>query len=343
MRYLRKQVINRRAPYDQRLSVDINNAVVMTTTNNLTLPSGTTAQRPVAAITVNGMIRYNTTLDEIEVYQANNWRSLRFKEPALITQQSLGAGDSTNVYFGPLNPAPVLLAQSGGTWDLPQIAKNITVVVENVLQLAITNYTVVQDPPAPTETYTPTTSYISPEGTSTIYFNSHLLGTSASWSANTATLTFSSTPTLAQTPFAVGTTIVVTGFMPTAYNGTWTVTASSNSSVSFTLGSDPGVSTVAGQIKSSNAVYTSIDIIGASISGHANIQNGSTIISAISEPTTDALISVVISLPIQNGTLPSPQQLTISNSVQPPSGYYVKFSSPPPLGKVVTVLHGFDK
>jgi elongation factor G len=93
MRYLRKQVINRRAPYDQRLSVDINNAVVMNTPNNLTLPSGTTAQRPVSSISVNGMIRYNTTLDEIEVYQSNNWRSLRFKEPTIITQQSLGAGD----------------------------------------------------------------------------------------------------------------------------------------------------------------------------------------------------------------------------------------------------------
>jgi len=60
MRYLRKQVINRRAPYDQRLSVDINNAVVMTTTNNVTLPSGTTAQRPVNP--TNGMMRYNTDL-----------------------------------------------------------------------------------------------------------------------------------------------------------------------------------------------------------------------------------------------------------------------------------------
>lgn len=340
MRYLRKQVLNRRAPWDQRLSVDINNAVVMTTTNNLTLPSGTTAERPVSAISKNGMIRYNTTLDEIEVYQSNNWRSLRFKEPTLITQQSLGAGDGTNLYFGPLAPAPVALVQSGVTWDVTQIAKNVLVVVENVLQLAITNYTVVQNPTIPAETYTPKLSYAAVSGSTILYFNSHVLGTGASWISSTATLTFTA---LTQTPFAVGSSIVVTGFMPTAYNGTFTVTASTASSVSFSLASNPGTTTVVGQIKSTDAVYTSVDITGATINGHANIPNGTTIVSAVSDPDTDALVSVVISQPTITGTIPVNTQLTVTESIQTPIGYYLKFTSPVPLGKVVTVLHGFDK
>lgn len=339
MRYLRKQVLNRRAPWDQRLSVDINNAVVMTTTNNLTLPSGTTAERPVSAISKNGMIRYNTTLDEIEVYQSNNWRSLRFKEPTLITQQSLGAGDGINLYFGPLAPAPVTLVQSGVTWDVTQIAKNVLVVVENVLQLAITNYTVVQNPSILAETYTPKLSFAATTNDTTLYFNSHVLSDGASWASSTATLTFTA---MAQTPFAFGSSIVVTGFMPTAYNGTFTVTGSTASSVSYALASNPGATTVVGQIKSTDAVYTSVDIAGATINGHASIPNGTTIDTVISDPNTDALISVHLSNAVTAG-IPATTQLTVSKSIQTPAGYYLKFGSPVPLGKVVTVLHGFDK
>lgn len=341
MRYLRKQVLNRRAPWDQRLSVDINDAVVMTTTNNVTLPSGTTAQRPVSP--VNGMMRYNTDLGiggELEVYQSNTWRSLRFKEPTLITQQSLGAGDGTNLYFGPLSPAPVTTVQSGIIWDVAQIAKQLIVVVENVFQLSNTNYSVVQNPIIPAETYTPKLSYAAASGSTTLYFNSHVLGGNATWSTNVATLAFTE---LTQTPFAVGSSIVVTGYVPTAYNGTFTVTASTASSVSFALASSTASSTVNGQIKSADAVYTSVNITGATINGHANIPNGTTIVSAVSDADTDALVSVVISNATTTGTIAVNTQLTIAESIQSPIGYYLKFNSPVPLGKVVTVLHGFDK
>lgn len=41
------------------------------TTGYLTLPSGTTAQRP--STPVNGMVRYNTTLSRVEGYANNSW------------------------------------------------------------------------------------------------------------------------------------------------------------------------------------------------------------------------------------------------------------------------------
>lgn len=338
MRYLRKQVLNRRAPYDQRLSVDINDAVVMTTTNNVTLPSGTTAQRPV--LPVNGMMRYNTDIvagGELEIYQSGTWRSLRFKESTQITQQSLGAGDGTNLYFGPLTPAPPSTVQSNTSWG----GQNVLVVVENVLQLATTNYTVVQNPTIPSEVYTPKLSYDATVGATTLYFNSHVLGSTATWATNVATLTFTA---LTQTPFAVGSSIVVTGYMPTAYNGTFTVTASTASSVSYSLVvSDPGTSTVSGQIKSSDAVYTSVDLTGATLTGHASIPASTTITSYVSDLNTDALISVVINNAIITSTIAINTALTVTEGITSPIGYYLKFGSPVPLGKVVTVLHGFDK
>jgi len=109
MRYLRQQVLNRRSPTDFSVKVDMTDGVIMDTTNNLLMPKGTTAQRPVAP--VNGMLRYNTTTDQVEVRQNNAWRSLRFKESTGITQQTLGPGNDLERHFGPLNPAPPTLVE----------------------------------------------------------------------------------------------------------------------------------------------------------------------------------------------------------------------------------------
>lgn len=45
--------------------------VTFNSIGSLTLPSGTTAQRP--ASPVNGMLRYNTTLNAIEGYANSSW------------------------------------------------------------------------------------------------------------------------------------------------------------------------------------------------------------------------------------------------------------------------------
>lgn len=150
MRYLRQQNINRRAPYDQRLYVDMTDSVVMTTTNNMLMPKGTTAQRPVAP--VNGMIRYNTDIvtgGEVEVYHAGTWRSLRFKESTGITQQNLGNGDAVETLFGPLTPTPPSQVASNTSWG----GQNLIVLVENVMQIFNTNYTIEQNPVGKTAGY----------------------------------------------------------------------------------------------------------------------------------------------------------------------------------------------
>jgi len=140
MRYLRQQNINRRAPYDQRLYVDMTNSIVMTTTNNMLMPVGTTVQRPVSP--VDGMIRYNsdiTTGGEVEVFQNGIWRSLRFKESTQITKQSF-TGDGVTSVFGPLSPQPPTVIQSGATWS----GDNLIVIVGGVYQVYNTNYLIEQ-------------------------------------------------------------------------------------------------------------------------------------------------------------------------------------------------------
>lgn len=63
------------------LQTNSTNALTVSTTQNVTfnsvggfrVPSGTTAQRPSSP--VNGMIRYNTTIPQLEIY-LNSWISI---------------------------------------------------------------------------------------------------------------------------------------------------------------------------------------------------------------------------------------------------------------------------
>lgn len=150
MRYLRKQNINRRALSDQRLVVDINNNILMSSPAGVQVPAGTNNQRPIVgnrygsdnAGDLSGMIRYNTSTGELEGYQAGAWRSFRFKEATQIIVQPLGVGDFVETIFGPLNPTPPTTVQSGTTWS----GANLLVIVENVIQIFTTNYDIVYDP-----------------------------------------------------------------------------------------------------------------------------------------------------------------------------------------------------
>lgn len=140
MRLLKSQNTNRRSIAGKGIKYDINDQIVMDSKKSLLLPKGTTEERPTNF--VNGSIRYNTTTNEMEVYQDNSWRKIRYKEPSTspgIVQQNLGSGDSIEVDFGPL-------VNNDSEYPIPIAAQNILVFVENVFQISTTNYTLVQNP-----------------------------------------------------------------------------------------------------------------------------------------------------------------------------------------------------
>lgn len=141
MRYLQRQLLSNRQVINYGIAVSSGGEVVVNTTNNMLVPKGTTSERPITPS--NGMVRYNTTLNEMEVYQGSAWRRLRFKEPGSIVWQSLGIGDGSTTTFGPITNLSTSAA-SGVTWDVTQIAQNILVLVENVVQIPNTNYQVTQ-------------------------------------------------------------------------------------------------------------------------------------------------------------------------------------------------------
>jgi hypothetical protein len=157
MKFLRQQYLNRRAVNDRRLYVDANNSIVMETPSSLVLPKGfgdsayppggvldTDNQRPVSP--VNGMIRYNTSTDEVEVYQSSSWRALRFKESTKIIQQPLSTIDGYSYFYGPLDASydPTAVSSNNNNFG----GQNILVFIENVFQVFNTNYTVTHNPQA---------------------------------------------------------------------------------------------------------------------------------------------------------------------------------------------------
>jgi hypothetical protein len=85
--------------------------------------------------------------------------------------------------------------------------------------------------------------------------------TAASWAAGTATLTYTG-----DRAFTVGETIIVVGINPVAYDGTYTVTAETASTVSFAIASNPGAYVEGGQIRG-RVSYAVASNPGAYVSG----------------------------------------------------------------------------
>lgn len=128
MRFLKRHNLNKFRRNDRRVYTDTIGRVEMRTPMTLLLPKGNTGERPKSP--ENGQIRYNTDTAEIEAYTNGQWRQIRYKESTTIVQQNLGIGDYVQQMFGPLNP-------------VPSAGQNIIVLIENVVQLHQTNYTLV--------------------------------------------------------------------------------------------------------------------------------------------------------------------------------------------------------
>jgi hypothetical protein len=149
MRLLKAQNTNLRSITGKGVQYGIDDLVTVDSTNSMIVPKGTgdetfsagTPQNQRPATSINGMVRYNTTDNQLEVYQNNAWREIRFKEPnqdpGIVWQTLSPAGDATETVFGELN-------SGDADFPAPADANNIIVLIENVVQLPTTNYEIRQ-------------------------------------------------------------------------------------------------------------------------------------------------------------------------------------------------------
>lgn len=135
MRFLKTLTLNRRAIYDSRVALTTSNDLTLADSRTMVLPKSSTS---VSSPTV-GQMRYNTSTDQVEVYQGvgggATWRSLRFKEATQISRDNYTGDGSTSV-FGPLAYQPPTVVESGATWT----GNNLIVVVGGVFQIENSNY-----------------------------------------------------------------------------------------------------------------------------------------------------------------------------------------------------------
>jgi hypothetical protein len=137
MKFLKQKNISKYSITDQTLFTNHYGRAVMGLSGGLRLPQGTTAQRPQTSGVrypgdssefADGTIRYNIDTNTLEALIAGVWEVVRAPGATTITKQTLGPGDGSAVAFGPLTLTP-------------SSADNIIVLVENVMQISTTNYT----------------------------------------------------------------------------------------------------------------------------------------------------------------------------------------------------------
>jgi hypothetical protein len=146
MKYLKTKNISKFSINDRTLiqypaGVGPGNRVVINANGGLMLPKGTTGQRPQLSgvrqpTDANGTIRYNTTNSTIEAYVGGTWVTVASPVASAIIKQTLGPGDGTETIFGPLN--------SSFTTAFSASDDNVIVLIENVMQISTTNFTIVQ-------------------------------------------------------------------------------------------------------------------------------------------------------------------------------------------------------
>jgi len=143
MRLIKQQTTNARSITGKGYKYNLQNDIATVDANALLVPRGTTDSKP--TLPINGFVRYNTSIEAFEFYVDGIWQVVRYKEPGLIHQQTLGPGNGQYIYFGPLN-------SQDDDFPEPFAAQNIIVLVENVFQISNTNYSMILNPSAPPST-----------------------------------------------------------------------------------------------------------------------------------------------------------------------------------------------
>jgi hypothetical protein len=167
MRFIKRLALNRPDPMSNVFAVESDGRIKTTTTRSLELPRGTTNNRPGwlpndSAGPINGQIRYNTTLNDAELYNESGdgtgWEKIKTNRQANIISQYLGTGNYIQTIFGPLS------------YDVDQARpQNVLVFTGPAWQIGGTNYTLIN---SSTVITTATSTVNQAAGTSTLYISS---------------------------------------------------------------------------------------------------------------------------------------------------------------------------
>ena len=98
MKFIKRKNIDTYKPKSYRFSIEGSGIATIDTNKSLTVPKGTSNDRPVTGIP--GMVRYNSELKDFEVYtdyapSAWSWEKIKTNRPANIKVKQIGVGGAT--------------------------------------------------------------------------------------------------------------------------------------------------------------------------------------------------------------------------------------------------------
>ena len=142
MKFLKAQNTSRYSPSDNGFEINSYGRAVMDFNGAVMIPKGSQAERPdITSVRqpdegnttypANGYMRFNTDINSFEGYINGRWEVIRGPGASAISIETFGPGDATETVFGPLT-------------NIPISANNIIVLVENVMQIPTTNFTLEQ-------------------------------------------------------------------------------------------------------------------------------------------------------------------------------------------------------
>jgi hypothetical protein len=114
----------------------VNAIVAFNSTNSILAPVGNTEQRPATGVT--GMVRFNSTNNNLELYDNSQWTAVGVPEFTVITNEQF-FGDGSTVAF---------------TLDSTQTTNSCIVSINGVVQIPITAYSVAGTDPTCVLTFT---------------------------------------------------------------------------------------------------------------------------------------------------------------------------------------------
>jgi hypothetical protein len=136
MKYLKTGVLSDYGTGGAAFKANPYGRIITNSKNSLQVPTGTSSQRPEAGLLSRGLIRFNTDLNVLEGYftdgTVSGWEIIKRASHLTVTKQTLN-GFTNETRLGPLNQVPTSI-------------NNILVIVENVLQIGQTNFTLVTNP-----------------------------------------------------------------------------------------------------------------------------------------------------------------------------------------------------
>ncbi len=128
MKFIKRKNIDTYRPKSQRFAVEVDGRAIIDTNKSLTVPIGDTADRP--ATGVPGMLRYNTDLDDFEVYTGYGtwgWERIRTDRPSEVRIDNIGTGQGDGTVQGVTvtNPGSGYATAPTITFSAPDVGTDV--------------------------------------------------------------------------------------------------------------------------------------------------------------------------------------------------------------------------